>query len=91
MNTNLPILLLALCSLTVALHGCASFNDTLVVDIGDQVDLLELELAEGSSSQKSWAPRNGFECDFDAHSKRLSLFAGERHFSGKIRCRILEP
>jgi len=91
MTTNRPILLPALCSLSVALSGCASFNDTLVVDIGDQFDLLKLELADVSSSQKSWPPRNGFVCDFDAHSRRLSLFTGDRHVSGKIRCRTLEP
>lgn len=66
MNTNRPILLLALCNLMLALHGCACFNDTLAVDIGGQLDLLKLELAEGSSSREGWAPGNGFECNFDA-------------------------
>lgn len=83
MNTFCPLLLRILFSLIPVLSsGCASFNDTLVVDIGDQFELLKLEVDEGHSEQQSWPPKNGFECDFDARSKRLSLWDRERHVSG---------
>ena len=76
-------------SLIPVLSGCASFNDSLVVDIGDQFELLKLEVDEGPAGKQGWPPKHGFECDFDARSKRLSLWDRERQVSGTIRCRGL--
>jgi len=75
--------------LALVLGGCASFNDTLVVDIGDQFELLDLEVDRDLGEGESRPMSDGFECDFEAQSKRVSLLAGERLVSGTIRCRAL--
>lgn len=75
--------------LATGLVGCASFNDTLVVDIGDQFELLKLDAAKEHSGHSEAARAHGFECDFNAVSDRDSLFARERQVSGSIRCLLL--
>ena len=81
-------LILTIC-FTILLTGCASFNDTLVVDVGEQFRLLDLEVEDNPAAAQANATNNGFECDFDARSRRESLLGGERLVSGTIRCRPL--
>ena len=81
-------LVLIIC-VTALLTGCASFNDTLVVDVGEQFRLLDLEVEGDPATVQTDAAKNGFECDFDARSRRESLLGRERLVSGTIRCRPL--
>jgi hypothetical protein len=72
------------------LGGCASFNDTVVVDVGDQFDLLNLNLPDAQAPRDGARRAPGFECEFDARSERVSLLSGERRVSGTIRCKALD-
>lgn len=77
---------LGLASVVAALSGCASFNDTVVVDVGDQFGLLTVEAADGGGTRRHWRPGQGFECDFTAQGRRGTLFGGESQVTGKLRC-----
>jgi len=85
MKTRPGLLLLGALPL---MAGCAAFNDTVVVDIGDQAALLTLP--PGGGEQRQRLRGQGFECDFEAHSQRSELFGRERRISGHIRCEPLQ-
>lgn len=77
----------------LGLGGCAAFNDTVVVDIGDQVKLMQLSYQSAqraASAAGSTRSGRGFECDFSAQTRRISLLAGSRQIEGKVRCRPLD-
>ena len=80
---------LVLMGLGGLLGGCASFNDTVTVAIGDQFGLLDLDIGDGNKPTQRWRTGEGFECDFDARSERNSWFGRERHVTGSIRCHPL--
>lgn len=44
--------MLAFASLCWGLGGCASFNDSVTVDIGDQFDLLAVDVAAGAGGSR---------------------------------------
>lgn len=67
-----------------SLASCASFNDTVVVDVGDQFRLLEVA-AQPSGETAQWR-RNGFDCRFSAHGSRRGLFDAEFDVEGSLRC-----
>ncbi len=76
---------LGLACVVAVLSGCASFNDTVVVDVGEQFGLLTIEAADGGT-RRHWRPGQGFECDFTAQGRRGALFGGETQVTGKLRC-----
>lgn len=80
---------LVLMGLGGLLGGCASFNDTVTVAIGDQFGLPDLDIGDGNKPSQRWRTGEGFECDFDARSERYSWFGRERHVTGSIRCHPL--
>lgn len=81
--------MLAFSSLSWGLGGCASFNDSVTVDIGDQFDLLAVDVTAGANGTRRLQSGDGFECVFDARSERVAWFGRERHVSGSIRCHYL--
>ncbi|HPQ23375.1 MAG TPA: hypothetical protein PLY75_00470 [Gammaproteobacteria bacterium] len=83
------IRMLAFASLCWGLGGCASFNDSVTVDIGDQFDLLAVDVAAGAGGSRHLHGGEGFECVFDARSERVAWFGRERHVSGSIRCHYI--
>lgn len=71
------------------LSGCATFNDVLVVDIGEQFRLIENGTA-AQTVQLRDPSNNGFECSFTATSRRRSFLAHEKHVDGRrVRCQRL--
>lgn len=66
--------------------GCASFNDTVVIDVGDQFELLRLQRDGAQPAAAVWRDARGFECRFLAHTQRTALFGREREIEGTVRC-----
>lgn len=81
---------LSLVVLLGAIGGCAAFNDTVVVDVGDQFRLIEADVPL-ASQRLQHANGAGFECTFNARSERSSLFGREKTVDGSIRCKPLTP
>ena len=73
--------------LTAAMTGgCASFNDTIVVDVGDQFRLLETGVSRSDANGRPFEAAQGFECTFRGTTNNAGPFATEREFSGTLRC-----
>ena len=84
-TTTLTLLLIA-----AVTTGCASFNNTIVVDVGDQFRLLQTAASASEESGQRPAAPAGFDCEFHATTTGAGPFATEREINGKLRCLRIE-
>jgi hypothetical protein len=84
MRQAMTVAILALAALTT--FGCASFNDTVVVDVGDQFRLLQADVADAGANGRVTEAPAGFECEFSARTTNTGPFASEREVNGTLRC-----
>ena len=70
--------------------GCASFNDTIIVDVGDQFRLLQTGMAESDANGQLVGAPAGFECEFHARTTNAGPFTNEREVNGTLRCRRID-